>query len=671
MTEPTASGSGRWRYGCAALLLVLVLGPAGLYAAWQANKERRYQEQLRVAEERAEEVFEPILDKLAGAAAQGDDYDLDKTIRVIHELDLAMEQRHDLEGYLETLAVTDYRGVAPEVLEARSELLETLLELYAKQVEADDQAAMWEVTSELLLSTMSVVSLSGEVDLVAPAGELSIDRRQAASLLADLKERRSDRKRLVKQITALETELFNTISRYGEVHWKYVQEWDRLSLLRDRAYLAAHAGHWEAAEAAAAAAVAAAPHDREAHLMQASALIELGSPETIQKVDKMLTDYLDEHPESSAPALLLLGMNQARSGRVRDARLSMEQAAAYYPKQAEQLTDMLDPYKRRSFLRQSREGAFIVERYMATMVGAGFYSPDLQLARLAFDAGDDAMGRSKVLDHFARRRSQGEWDFVLSDISFCHELLGPDFWSIFPESSYLDLHVSPSLMGGALNLSVENRGPTTLHNATLVLALHMTDMFPGDYVPLAAEKTLPAVLGHDTTEFGSVTVEIDVAGAMKGMGDIVEHRAILISDEAVTWVDTEVFKIAEADAFRRARTERRPDARVEEAAAVAQARASLSVDSRYGADGVLISLPRELAALRPIFRLKYAGKLYDAAENMIEGDHINLHFRGVDNFDAKAASDDLELIMATPLGELVLAWTQQGDLTWDLRGVSR
>jgi hypothetical protein len=110
---------------------------------------------------------------------------------------------------------------------------------------------------------------------------------------------------------------------------------------------------------------------------------------------------------------------------------------------------------------------------------------------------------------------------------------------------------------------------------------------------------------------------------------------------------------------------------VEEAAAVAQARASLSVDSRYGADGVLISLPRELAALRPIFRLKYAGKLYDAAENMIEGDHINLHFRGVDNFDAKAASDDLELIMATPLGELVLAWTQQGDLTWDLRGVSR
>jgi hypothetical protein len=93
---------------------------------------------------------------------------------------------------------------------------------------------------------------------------------------------------------------------------------------------------------------------------------------------------------------------------------------------------MLDPYKMRTFLKRSREGNLIVDEYKATMLGAGFWSPDLELAKMMFDRGDDEGGRAKVLDHFARRRTQGEWDLILQDIAFCHDLLGPRFWEIFP-----------------------------------------------------------------------------------------------------------------------------------------------------------------------------------------------------------------------------------------------
>ena len=123
----------------------------------------------------------------------------------------------------------------------------------------------------------------------------------------------------------------------------------------------------------------------------------------------------------AAPAFLLLGVHQSRLGQDSQAQLSFQQAAAYFPKQAKQLTDMLNPYEMRSFLRQSREGQFIVEMYKSTMLGAGYFSPDLQMAKVLFDKGDDAGGRLKVLDHFARRRTQQQWDFIISDVAFSSE----------------------------------------------------------------------------------------------------------------------------------------------------------------------------------------------------------------------------------------------------------
>ena len=111
----------------------------------------------------------------------------------------------------------------------------------------------------------------------------------------------------------------------------------------------------------------------------------------------------------------------------------------------------------------------------------------------AFEAGDFEAGRRKVLDHFSRRRAQRQWDLILADIALCTDLLGDDYRRIFPEDAWLDLELDEAMFGSRLSLSVANRSDRSLHNATLVLALHLTDMHVGDYATVVAGDTVPEV----------------------------------------------------------------------------------------------------------------------------------------------------------------------------------
>jgi hypothetical protein len=516
-----------------------------------------------------------------------------------------------------------------------------------------------------------------------------VDQTQAAELLTDRKDKQQRHRDLMRDINATQQDLFGKLLGYSEIYYGYVEEWDHLSLLRDRAYLAAHNQDWDAVIASSELAMEKAPNEREAHLLAAMAMIERGDDEVDRDVTELLSDYIQNHPDHSAPAFLLMGVHHANMGRDAEALLALQQSAAYYPRQAEHLTDMLDPYKMRGFLRQSREGNFIVAQYKATMLGAGYYSPDLQMARLHFEQGDFEGGQKKVADHFARRRAQQQWDFIINDIQFCEALMGPYYREIFPADSYLDLEVSPAMWGDALNLGIKNRSDRTLHNATLVLTLHMTDMHPDDYEPLIAGDTQPAVLAGESTSFGQVPVALDIGGQIKGVEDIVHHRAILISNEAVVWVDTDEFKIAEAKEFRELRGKKEAAAAevgrtsertapgfrtsIDELVDEVSGAATLSVESSYGQDDVLVQLPKELTILRPLFRLKYGDTIYNASDNVVDGDHIALRFPNVDNFDAAEGghSDDLELLLASPFGDIALTWVSDGGVLYRFAGLER
>ncbi len=665
--------------GGAALLALLSAGGGALW--WRHRAATLAEAQA----EHAQAAFQPALDKLEPAAPT---YDIDQTVRVIHELDLALQQQRSLDGYLQYMARQDYQGVAPEVLEARRRVLAVLLPLYARQVEAEDQQAMWETTSTLMLSALSVVSVQGKAGLVGPSGSFSVDREQAQRVLADWQAREAERRDRVRDMAELETELYRVMIDYSEVYYRYVAEWDSLVVLRDRARLASMAEDWPATEAAATAALERAPKDKESPLLLAMAWIEAGGEERDPAIRDLLGRYIEDHPDATAPAFLLLGVNHAKRGRAAEARLAFQQSAAYYPRQAANLTDMLDPYKMRAYLKQSREGGLILEAYQSSMLGAGYYSPDLQMAKLDFDSGDFERGRQDVLDHFARRRQQGEWAFVIRDIQYCQDLLGPHFWEIFPEDSWLDLEVGKTLVGGELKVSVNNRSARTLRNGTLVLALHLTDMYPGEYTAIQVPRTQPAVPAHTVTDFGSVPIALGEPGREKSIGDIVEHRAILISDEAVSWVDTDAYKIAESQEFADARAAARSTGRAatapppsrlhpefQPAAEQLLARAAREVgfetESRLGKDDILIELPRELAILRPVFRLRYGGAEMVATENLIEDDRIRLRFPGVDNFESLPDSRDVALEMETAFGTVTFAWTGGGQVGWTYQGLRR
>ena len=61
--------------------------------------------------------------------------------------------------------------------------------------------------------------------------------------------------------------------------------------------------------------------------------------------------------------------------------------------------------------------------------------------------------------------------------------------------------------------------------------------------------------------------------------------------------------------------------------------------------------------------------MFDAKDNLIEGDRIQLRFAGVQNFDDEQHDPlDMELLVASPFGDIRLEWQADGSLTWRLGG---
>jgi len=689
----------RIRSGCQSSVALVVLVAVGLFGwsrwtAWRAVKQQ---------EEHARESFEPVLDKIERARSeqvQQADYDLDETVRVLHEIDASMASGGSLEAYLSTMALQDYRRVPPEVLEARAEVLDVLFRLYGRQVEAEDQAATWELVQHMgpVLNVLMIAKLDvgGDAGLSIPLtggggsvqiAQAGIDQEGVRRVYDDWKAQQADHQRLMREVLEIETELIETLTDHAQVYHRYLDEWGRLCALRDRAYLAAHDGDWEAAALAARAAVELAPHEREAHLLLALALIEgdQATPENPDEAEQLLSDYLDEHPDASAPAYLLRGVMHAEHGDLSAARLDLEQAAVYYPKQADLLDDMLDPYRARSrtFLRKSREGNLVLALYKSSMLGAAWYSPDLQLARLAFEQGDEEQGRKKVMDHFARRRAQGQWDLVIRDLQFCEEFLQDDYQLILPERGWLDLEVEQTTFGSKLKVSVDNRSERTLHNASLVLCLHFTDMHPDDYETFAP-RTEPVLAAHETTRYDDVEVSLDLGGEDKGVDEVATIRAVLVSNEAVAWVDTVNFKRDQAHRQRDERMRQRAEQRwsaatqpqssdnrlVDLSLAGLEDEARLATSSDLGKDDVFVDLPYLMSVLGPVFRLQADGRGFEPSDNRIEDSRIRLVFEDVANFDNEGPGS-LMLQADTFLTELVLTWTREPSGAWSYQGTTR
>ncbi len=670
--EEEGSGFTRWIFKVLAILILVCvgIGVAGYFLESKVKDKRADEHRDAVAE-----TFSPVLEALREAEKGGriepEGIDVDRTVRVLHEMDLALENASSVEEYVSLLSKQDYRGVDPAVLTAREEVLDILFRLYETQSELDEQEAAWGFARRWmgLLSFTKAAQIDGRFAVGGGIAETPSVELDTSSIVAELEDAEGERNRLVQELRSLQTELVDANTRHSKVYWDVLDEWDRLCLHRDRAYLAAYKQDWAAAAEAADAAIAMAPHEKEAHLLKALAMIESGEAANLERdeVGELLADYVRRHPGASAPALLLQGVNEARRGNGEEARLLFEQSSANYPRQADLLGELLDPYRvRTAYLRKSRSGNSIRELYKATMLGAAWFSPELQTAKLDFEAGDFETGKKRVMDHFARRRSQAQWDLIVYDVYFCEELLGDYFPQIFPEDVYLDLEIDPTFFGNRYELAIRNRSDRTLHNATLILCLQFTDMHTDDYETFASE-TQPDVEAHETTDFGEMEITMDLYGLDKDREDVYAQRAIVVSNEAVVWVDTIDFKYARMPRVPKGAT----NVLVEKALGALDREITLEIDSeRFFDDDVTIVLPREISILKPVFRLRYGTESYRPEENLIEGGSIRLRFDGVAEFEG-VPEDDLVLEVHGALISFELRWKPEEGGGYRFDGVKR
>lgn len=666
----TRSGAAKVAIGCSIVTAVLLLAIAAVVIVFVVRDSRSAERQQKQHAADTAEMFSPAVETMQTAASRSPHmpvgrYDIDATIRVMHELDLWMEHDFDLRTYLQYVASHDYQHVAPELLRARAEILRLWMELYARQ--AEDQKAAWLSLRRIWLEVMQCSNFN-------PAGAFFIDKAGVQERLSAVEKEVAGHQALLADIELKKQRLLEASFKYAEIYYKYVVEWDRLCLLRDRAYLACHNQDWKAAVKSADKAIALAPLEREAHILKAMALIETDGDEALDQAAGILNAYVEDYPQLSAPALLLQAVLATRLKNQTEAKLRFQQASAYYPRQADQLLDMLDAYKWRAFLRQSREGLYILKLYKSTMLGAGYFSSDLHMARDHFAVGRRSEGQQKVLDHFSRRRQQArksdsQWELLVEDMKFCEDFLGADFSGILPEAYYLDLVPRRGIIGDKLHFNVTNRSDITLHNVSLVLCLRYTDMVLGDYDP-RSPATLPKLEKLTTTKLEPFSASKVLLGLTKGADDIVldSCRAVLVADEAVAWVDTEAFKQAR---FKASDADARSTMQGDDGGAGPskhlmatwpslvqdiQKDILVTLGSGIGNDDIDIRIPGHLAVAKPVFRMSYGSGSEGVAptHNNIRDRIIHLTFASVADFDGKDQLLPIHLTIHTSRGTVSL-----------------
>ena len=229
------------------------------------------------------------------------------------------------------------------------------------------------------------------------------------------------------------------------------------------------------------------------------------------------------------------------------------QASVEYPRQAAQLTDMLDSYNRRNYLTRTPEGQYLRRLYASTMEGYGLFSPNLLKAKYYADQGKLDQSREEIYNHFFRRGNQGIYDELLSDMQFCEENLYGAFKGLLLESSYLDVSIEPESewlfwdSDDVMRVTINNRSDLDLENVRVFLCIHYTDMYKDEYDVIKVPHTANIIAKHTTADLDTVTLRYPG----KTYKDITRIRAIAMTDDRICWVDDVNYKQSHALSFLR------------------------------------------------------------------------------------------------------------------------
>ena len=362
------------------------------------------------------------------------DYDLEKTVRVMNALELAQANSEDFDEFLKVMARQDYDGVAPDVLEAKQKMLPVLQYMYQLQALDKSLSDAWMLARSAATGGMEMTRRVNIMDIVNtvmgnPIVLLDIFHQEDASKVthkafANYRKDKELRQNVRNDIAKLEASYQQYLTDYAPIYHKYMKEYDALCVEKDKVYLDLYGGQAESALQGADAILKKYPNCTEGQLLKAQAEIVMGvktHPQSLPKerrLDKksaeisitdtiqnpslgegyrvglgshfasafnILDDYVAQNPGKTAPALLLRGVLYQRMGESEQALSCFNQASVEYPRQAAQLSDMLDSYCMRTYLNKTSEGLYLLQLYRSMMEGNGVFSPNLMKAKYYAD----------------------------------------------------------------------------------------------------------------------------------------------------------------------------------------------------------------------------------------------------------------------------------------------
>ena len=542
----------------------------------------------------------------------GRDYDLEKTVRVLNALELAQVRSESFDEFLDYMARQDYTGVAPDVLEAKRKLFPVLEYTYKLREQDEQLSDAWMLMrgaargGETLVRNTSASTLLRAAlgDMFAVLGIVNGEdaERSTNEAFAQYEKDKKLKSQLRDDLQKLRISYRQYLEDYTPIYKKYMQEYDALCIEKDKAYLDLYAGRTDEALSHTQSILQKYPDNPEAMLLHAMALImtsvngsglmvhgslqsKAAEPsagfmvqdsvardfvlrdsvvpgeekpltlnhEPLTVASALLARYAARYPSRTAPALVLEGLMYQKMGDEQAAMSRFHQASVEYPRQAAQLTDMLDSYNRRNYLTRTPEGQYLRRLYASTMEGYGLFSPNLLKAKYYADQGKMEQSREEIYNHFFRRGNQGIYDELLSDMQFCEEHLYGAFKGLLLESSYVDVSIEPESewlfwdSDDVMRVTINNRSDLDLENVRVFLCIHYTDMYKDEYDVIKVPHTANIIAKHTTADLDTVTLRYPG----KTYKDITRIRAIAMTDDRICWVDDVNYKQSHALSFLR------------------------------------------------------------------------------------------------------------------------
>jgi tetratricopeptide (TPR) repeat protein len=491
------------------------------------------------------------------------EYNLERTVQVIHALEGAPANLKDFNAYSNYLASFDYSGVSPDVILAQSLMVPVVREMFDAQADREENESAWRAFQDLqgptslaiggAISFVTSDPISGAVDMIkagSSAISAAIERHERDAQVA------SRLKNASRSYTAY-------LEKASPAFIRHMKDWDQFCTVRDQSYLAVHHGSYEEALGHAKKALSLSPNDRESMLLRVfSALMtssqdwpsadsETVAVDQLDELEGTMDHYLQLYPGKSAPALLLQGMIAERRGESLKAIILFDESAVLYPKQAEALLEMMNPYTSRSQFGVSVEADFVLELYKSTMEGFGAFSPNFHKAAIHLNNGDIEAAQEEVRMHFFRRGGQVVQDYLPTDLLFCENHIPEAIKSLFVEKSFVDIEIEEGGLldeENALYASISNNSSRNLENVRLYLCIHFTGTYRNTYEVFEIPSAINVLGPYETKTFDDpVIIDFTYRGDDKEvLKDVVHVRGVLVTDDIVTWLDSDGFKLKQA-----------------------------------------------------------------------------------------------------------------------------